>query len=272
MNILFGEPQWEDWIDSINSLSYKVFFNDLNNINIIINLIIKHKINILVPCTFNQMFFIINNHDILSQHVKHIMCGNNIKAIKLLNNKIDFSVFMEENKFNEYIPTTFWRKQRKIQVKCQPLRYPCIFKFAEKYGGDGAMVIKSVYDIHLIYENYDNYIIQEYISSSNEYSGNFYIANDIIKYAIFYMMTNNNKYHIQCGKMEKYTKIKDNGLDFCLDIFTEIFKKLNYNGCACVDFKIYNNKLKIFEINPRFGGTLINNKDDLNKLITSCIN
>ena len=38
-----------------------------------------------------------------------------------------------------------------------------------------------------------------------------------------------------------------------------IYKFLAYTGVTCVDFKICDGKLKIFEINPRFGGTVVKN-------------
>ena len=54
--------------------------------------------------------------------------------------------------------------------------------------------------------------------------------------------------------------------EFCSDdiIFSCIFNDLNYSGFACADFTIHNNKIIIFEINPRPGGSLIHNEKYLN--------
>lgn len=57
--------------------------------------------------------------------------------------------------------------------------------------------------------------------------------------------------------MIKYDII-DNKL-CCFNDIKRIFKEINYTGMACVDFKIANGELKIFEINSRFGGTIVRN-------------
>jgi hypothetical protein len=41
-----------------------------------------------------------------------------------------------------------------------------------------------------------------------------------------------------------------------LDTFSEILKRLNFEGTACIDYKVANGKPTIFEINPRFGGSV----------------
>jgi predicted ATP-grasp superfamily ATP-dependent carboligase len=44
----------------------------------------------------------------------------------------------------------------------------------------------------------------------------------------------------------------------CDDVdFGAIFRALKYTGFACVDFKIKDGQPKIFEINPRLGGSLV---------------
>jgi len=86
------------------------------------------------------------------------------------------------------------------------------------------------------------------------------------------MATDNNKNYIQKGKMSNYVKVIDNRIDFCMDIFSKIFTKLNYTGFACADFKLYDDNLKIFEINPRLGGTIINDRLDFVELMNACVN
>ncbi len=74
-----------------------------------------------------------------------------------------------------------------------------------------------------------------------------------------YFYTNNNNC-IKRGAIKNYKII--NNLDNVNDsIFDNIFKKLNYNGFATADFTISDNIIKIFEINPRPGGSLVLNKD-----------
>jgi predicted ATP-grasp superfamily ATP-dependent carboligase len=63
--------------------------------------------------------------------------------------------------------------------------------------------------------------------------------------------------------MIKYKKI-DN---FDWTPFEKIFTKLKYTGFACIDFKMINSKIKIFEINPRLGGTIVHDPEDFSTLI-----
>jgi hypothetical protein len=48
-------------------------------------------------------------------------------------------------------------------------------------------------------------------------------------------------------------------------LFAEILKKLDYKGTCCFNFKIEDGAPRIFEINPRFGGSLWRN-------INACLN
>jgi predicted ATP-grasp superfamily ATP-dependent carboligase len=40
------------------------------------------------------------------------------------------------------------------------------------------------------------------------------------------------------------------------DLFAQILTRLDYEGTACFNYKIANGQPMIFEINPRFGGSL----------------
>ena len=86
----------------------------------------------------------------------------------------------------------------------------------------------------------------------------FLVHNGIIIHEIYYKSRESQNYHISHGKKMRYTSVK---LD--IPIFCKIFQLLKYTGFACIDFKIIDDNIKIFEINPRLGGTLVHNKNDL---------
>ena len=54
-------------------------------------------------------------------------------------------------------------------------------------------------------------------------------------------------------------------------IFEKIFKKLNYCGFSHSDFIIENNKIIIFEINSRIGGSLSKDVPILNDFLNSLV-
>jgi hypothetical protein len=52
----------------------------------------------------------------------------------------------------------------------------------------------------------------------------------------------------------------------------QIVKHCDYTGFCCIDFKIVDDKLYVFENNCRLGGSLIANIDDLGGFIRAFIN
>lgn len=264
MNILFGKPKWIDWQEALNKLPYSIYIEKFKDIDTIIECIKTNKINVIVPCTFDQMFFVIDHKEELAKYVQCIACSNNKKVVRMLDDKYYFYNFMNNKKFKEYVPKNYITNCTGSKVTHNKVVFPCIFKLKQTNGGKGSFVIKSNKDlVQTIQEQ--NYIIQEYIDSPIEYSAHFYVVKGHIKHSIFYMMTNNDKNYIQCGRLLAYDKLQ-NGI--CLDIFERIFTKLNYTGFACIDFKLVNDIPKIFEINPRLGGTLVNDTSDFCEMIS----
>jgi len=272
MNILLGTPTFSDWSEPIGKLQRNdIYFNDLDNVESIEN-DIKDKnknISLIIPLKFEQMKFIIENKNILNSNKVNIICCDSYDTIDLLDSKCRFIKFMISNNFTHLIPKVHILFHDGRISMPNPIRtYPIIFKFGSICAGGGSKVCHSAKDLSECTENsygYD-FIVQEYINDSTEYSGHMFIKNGIIVHAIYYKTVNENKFYIQHGRMREYTRVTK-VIDFSQDVFGDIFKLLNYTGFACVDFKIINNNVKIFEINPRFGGTLIHNKDGLNEML-----
>src|SRR5688572_13389591 len=98
MNILFSDPNWLDWNESLKKLTnYNVHIETFNNIELILKYIKDNKINIIIPCRPEAMFFVIENYDLLSRYNTHIICNNNKNIIKLLDDKCDFYIYMLDN-------------------------------------------------------------------------------------------------------------------------------------------------------------------------------
>ncbi len=267
MNILFGKAQFNDWHKCFNELPYNIHIQDINNTDTLISYISANNINIIIPCTYTQMFFLIDNIEQILKHVKYICCSKDNQNIQLLDNKSKFNNYMITNSLGDYIPKVYIENNDGIYNTHNVFSYPCIFKTSIGCGGCGIKVINSYEDIPTNLSK--NYFIQELIIDNIEYGGHFYVHNGIIKCYVFYMEIYNNKSFVKIGKMNKYKKIDNKEWH---DLFGIIFSKLNYSGFACANFKVVNNIVKIFEINPRFGGTLIHDKDDFRQFIKCCIN
>ncbi len=246
MNIYFCEPKFEDWLKVIQNLNMPILQN-----KDIINTIQNNNNAIVIPLTFTQVKLITTSLN-LNDYPK-VLCPKNYKTVKILNNKIKFYKFMVKNNFQNLIPITYKINDKLIQK----ISYPCIFKLATTYGAKYSTICKNKQTLKQCENTKYSHFVQELIIGKIERSVHLLIINGVIKWGVCYEIENNKKNHIQVGRMEKYKKIKN----FDFNIFQDIFIKLDYNGFACIDFKVINDKIKIFEINPRLGGTLVNDKD-----------
>ena len=137
--------------------------------------------------------------------------------------------------------------------------------------------IKNYIDNYELLKNkiFEKYIIQEYIVNPIEYVTLIVFKNNNIIESITYQYNyNSNKYvkgAISESDRDKITKI--NLEQQYLDVFKNILSSLEYNGICNFNFKIKDGNLKIFEINPRLGGSLMlkNNKNDLITILNSMI-
>jgi predicted ATP-grasp superfamily ATP-dependent carboligase len=222
----------------------------------------RFGIKIIIPITYEQMQFVIDNYAQLKEYVPHIICSFNYESIDCLNNKVKFYDFMLVNGLSNHIP----QRYNNIDI---PIKLPCVVKKCISAGGQGSFICYNLADAKNWIVDPD-YIVQECINGNVEYCGNFYVKDGTIIKSIYYYTKRKTSVYIQMGKMKNKIKNTDSMLSANLDIlFGQIFKLLNYNGFACGDFKMVGDIVKIFEINPRLGGSLVYDKDDLCELVGS---
>lgn len=192
----------------------------------------------------------------------------NIRNVELLNNKCEFAKFMMQY-FPDNIPAT-------ISIRTQTIDYldpdyklgtnrKMIKKRAIGFGGTGVSIIQKL-DIR---EN--NFVVSDYINHKEYYSGHFLVHNGEILKQIFFRGHNDNPNLIRRGPITKYDTLTKEQMVENVNVFGEIFKRINYSGFACPEFTIVDGKIKIFEINPRPGGSLISNKYYCNEFFQKII-
>jgi glutathione synthase/RimK-type ligase-like ATP-grasp enzyme len=183
-----------------------------------------------------------------------LLCPNN-NIIEIFNNKIKFNEFMEENYKDNIPPTVIYKNI-----------YPYLAKHKYGVGGCNIFIINNEYDIIKNNIN-DDYLLQKYINTDNLIMGQFLCINGKVLLKFFYKICVTENFFISRGKLKNYEKIEFN----CNEVFIDLFKKLNYTGFACVDFTFHKNKVIIYEINPRVGGTFINDTDDFNIFLSELL-
>uniref|UniRef100_A0A6C0LC37 ATP-grasp domain-containing protein n=1 Tax=viral metagenome TaxID=1070528 RepID=A0A6C0LC37_9ZZZZ len=183
-----------------------------------------------------------------------------------LDDKKKFAEYAIEKNLAQYIPRTYFKQDDRssntlvvVKQKYQVFSY-----------GVSKKKLCEVQDWE-----FDESVVQEYIKDPIEYAGYFVSYNGNITYSFAYKGNHGNGEYIKCegGHPDTTPKIRvtlDNKTVKELELF---LKPTLYTGTCCFDFKIKDGNLKVFEINPRLGGSLnlLENRRDLTDIIRKLI-
>lgn len=189
--------------------------------------------------------------------------------VEILNNKCLFAKYMMEH-FPENIPAT-------ISIRTQSIDYlnsndstkmnrKMIEKDAVNYAGRGISIIKTLKERRI------NTVVSDYIDHNEYYSGHFLIYKGEILKNIFFRGSTTDPNLIRRGPITTYKVVEPNEMQADISVFEKLFKDLNYSGFACPEFTIVDNKIVMFEINPRPGGSLIANEKYCKEFFQEIIN
>jgi carbamoylphosphate synthase large subunit len=229
------------WIDLINKNHKNILItNDIKNVK-------NTKLKILIPMMEIDMLNVSKNSKNLN--IKIIM--PKIETIELFQNKNLFNDYIKKLKSSfEYLP---------IPNDTYDINYKGLYilKPYKLNAGSGMKIINK-------YEIIDKYITQEYIENIKEYTTHLLCKDGEILFQCTYEFINNKPYYIKLGLKNKDIELS-NKIELqneYLNIFKIILNDVKYNGLCNIDFKINNNKeIKIFEINPRIGGSIFYKKN-----------
>lgn len=193
----------------------------------------------------------------LIDNIKYIFPSKHHQTIETLYYKDKFAKFMNEY-FSNCVPPTYFDDKQLI--------FPTIMKPIDGCAGYGIIIFKNKGEYENSKIKFNNtYIIQEYVCSAYITTGHFLCDSGNILWTAIYT-SKSAEYVIKRGAITNYTKrnLSENEIN----VFSDILKKLNYHGLCCIDYCIDNNdKIKIFEINPRIGGSLVNDTTDFTLLM-----
>lgn len=235
---IFGKPIFTDWTSYIEKLKddeIDIKFLDDNEF-------VKYQ-GIKIPSTSYQSASI---YPEISE------------SYDICRNKVKFQQFMTNcPELQKYIPPTVYDNNT-----------PCFVKKDISIGGIDVTFVNNIQKNTI---DRKKYAVQECINYNVNWVGHFSIVKGVIQYSIYYK--NDKKIpigYVKRGNIVDYVIENDNIYE---SVFQTIFKKLNYTGFASFDFctDLKTNDLKIFEINPRFGGSILRNTNHLKKSIISYI-
>lgn len=215
----------------------------------------KNYKNYIIPSTLNHI------HELNANGIKSLFKVDS-GWLKRLNNKKQFAEYAKEYNLLKYMPRIY-------------------SKLCDR-SSDTLVVVKpceSSYSIgvhknrlnQLTDKDFEKNVIQEYIKDPKEYAGYFVAYKGIIKLSFAYVGNHGDGEFIKCdgGKHDNTPKTRIILEDKIVRELELFLKPTNYTGTCCFDFKIKNGELKVFEINPRIGGSLNfpENKKDLTNVI-----
>lgn len=177
---------------------------------------------------------------------------SSVEIIQILSNKRYFQQAMRERGFAQFIPEVWYHEQTLI--------FPCLIKREDLSAGRGVYRVENVYDLMRIRQNpifsNQSYFFEEQIPGEEEFVTHIVAKNGnvLLMHTFCYSMGAENVIRVpgnyqNISTVDLPTHIKT--------IFELVFNSFNYSGSACINFKMHDGSPKIFEINPRMGGSLM---------------
>ena len=178
--------------------------------------------------------------------VKFIIPKNSVSTI--CEDKKNFSDFMNNHGFTNYTP-----------LVSDSLSIPFILKKRIDEWGHNAFLIQNEVDLETYKAQLvsQDYFKQEYFFGKEEFTTHFLFKNGELKYYFTLKFEFKNDSYVK-GRQSppfKTATITEHKTDF-ISLFTDILKALEFEGVGCFDYKLNKGVPKIFEINPRVGGSL----------------
>jgi hypothetical protein len=198
--------------------------------------------DIIVPLTIPDIKFLIGVRQLISNNPIPIP---SMDSLDLCDDKERFNSILVENNFGNYIPKMLNEPQ-----------YPYILKKKEdQFGINSHIIINSQQERQWL-EKISNpdYFKQQLIPGQREYATHLLYSKGQIVNSLTIEYFFDAEYYIK-GKNREISRQKVKRCPY-LNIFSSILGFIGFEGLCCINFKIIDSQPLIFEINPRFGGSL----------------
>lgn len=236
-----------DWIDP--------YFMDFKEIDKIISYCKTRGIKIIFPQVVSTQNFVRKHQKQLEKYdIKFIL--NSKRMLDTFINKRKFYDFMVHNAMNKYVPRVF--------ENMDTIEFPAIVKAETGSSGRNMEIVRDAEELENVKTEG---IVCEYIPDNVEYASNILFKNNKIVHAVTYRKTHDSRYYIQnAGNHVDVEKVDTPFKNIFFDILSAVNDVNTYSFC-CIDYKIVDDKPKIFEINARLGFTLWTHPSDLKRFL-----
>lgn len=213
---------------------YCPFFYDFREVD-------PDRFDIVLPLDIASQRFL-NAHPHLKIHRKGLLASDAV--IDLCNDKLALNRFLISKGFGSYIP--------KVD---SDFSFPYVLKKRIDNWGINSFVIRNKADEsrHAEALASEAYFRQEYVGGLHEYSSYIIVKNRRIVFLKSLKFTFAEPYLIH-GKYGRLSHVELVDHDHLRTDFERILNILDYKGLCTIDYKITQDGIKLFEINPRCGG------------------
>jgi len=236
LNILFSvKPAWEPNIRiGFKPTRHHLLFDTFTDENI-------EKSDLAVPLTMKDLKYLSNHRKLAARNLIPIP---DLSAIEICDDKYLFYQTLKEKGFGDYLP----------RIGTQ-LPYPYILKKRVAEDGDNCYLIFNAADekAHEAQLSDPEYFSQEIIAGHHEYATHILVKNGNIQSCINIKYT--FKENLPIKGQNTYISREISGCPY-LDLFAQMLTVVGFEGLCCVNYKVRDYKPYVFEINPRFGGSL----------------
>jgi carbamoylphosphate synthase large subunit len=255
MTLVFYGNHSSEWMNVLN--------NDLSiSLNPRINIIYNHRAFTSKLKTFKYVIPLMEKHmiELHNGGVKAMM--PDIDTIRTFMCKRKFFDYVVKFNLLDNIPKTF-KSPNDIRDNKMVIVKPYNFN-----SGVGMRITDTVFDFEFKYQ-----IVQEYVHGNTEYCAYIVAKDGKIQLCFVYEFVSNNDVYIRKAVNENVISNKVSMDQKYIDTLELFLLPCKYNGICNIDFKIDSDVVKVMEINPRLGGSLMdkNNRQDLIDIVSAAI-
>ena len=250
--IIFGRHS-DDWMSALNpeALVWKKLDNVksvklFSTANEIPKTSKRRKLNtVIIPLMESNLYEMPTNLKSLTSRPE---------LVSIMADKLLLTENLIANGFAQYVPKTWTDPTNLI--------FPSIIKRRDLNAGQGIRILRTVHELHEALSDSEfheaHYFFQEFVSGDVEYVCHIVALKGEILFSNYFEYAMPGPEVVRGSNSP--ASITDRGPNLNHEVsekFKEVIKYLDYSGPCNIDFKLIDGVPKIFEINPRLGGSLM---------------
>jgi hypothetical protein len=233
--VAFGDfPSWAESIRPNLDARYAPSFVDLSQIRL-------EDFDAVVPLQLTDYPPLIRHPELRGLRFFH----PSPEVVSLCDDKLRLTLFLMGQGFARFVPA----------LRSSGAPYPYVRKKRTGWWGQHCHVVKGLHDERELNLKDSAWFAQAFVPGQIEFATHILRAGGQIRYASTFLYEMATAAFVR-GAPD--TPLHTRFIPGCahLDVFSGMLARLDYEGTACIDYKVVAGQPVLFEINPRFGGSL----------------